>query len=170
MPFKCSDHVFICLLASFSFRVLQIFNDSRFGCTLTTSRWRLQECFFVTIVFYHPCLLSNFLFPLWDSLKTRIISFLFFPYHGSAYSFCIFLYSSCLDFAPFGPVALGAADLEDQAPPWYALAAPWRVPWRLDGERGSHRGRTSLCREMCRMLPLKKYLHRNVVCRHYGSA
>lgn len=29
----------------------------------------------------------------------------------------VFLCSSCLDFAPFGLVSLGAADLEDQAPP-----------------------------------------------------
>lgn len=80
MPFKCSDHVFICLLAFFSFWALQIFNDSRFGCTLTTSRWRLQECFlllyffFITRVFF-----PTFFFPvetLWRAGSSCIPLFL----------------------------------------------------------------------------------------------
>lgn len=157
MPFKCSDHVFICLLAFFSFRALQIFNDSRFGCTLTTSRWRLQECFLLLYIF--------FLLPV-SSFQLS-----FSPLRLSEdRDHHVFLCSSCLDFAPFGLVSLGAADLEDQAPPWCVFAALWQVPWRLDGEHGSHQGRASQCGATCWILQHKKYLLQNVVYRQWGSA
>lgn len=71
MPFKYSAYAFICLLASFLFRALQIFSDSRFGCTLTTSTQRLKKCFLL-LLFFIIVFFPTF-FSLWDSLRIRII-------------------------------------------------------------------------------------------------
>lgn len=63
--------MFICLLAFFLFRVLQIFNDSSFGCTLTTSTQGLKECFLL-LLFFIAIFFPAFVF-VWDSLRIRII-------------------------------------------------------------------------------------------------
>lgn len=134
MPFKYSAYALICLLASFLFRALQIFNDSRFGCTLTTSTQRLKKCFLL-LLFFIIVFFPTFFFPfgtLWGS--------------GSSWITVLLLLRLC----SFQSVASDAIDLKGQpwslcAPSPRCLTAPWGAPWRMEGVHSSHLGRTSLC-------------------------